>query len=98
MHTFGHSHCLNAGRSTPVTLPYVPKISSRCARWTFLVKPDTTITLKPPALPLLAPLPFLGASGDMETSEPDRRRRGDERERVRDLPRSMSRSAMVCVE
>lgn len=87
---------LNNGRSSPVTFPYSPKISSRCPRCTFLLKPETTITRCPPAD--FEPFAFadldldLDLDLDIETSEPRRFLGGGDGDSdfgVRDLPLSM---------
>lgn len=81
-HSLENLQTLNNGKSNPVTLPYSPKISSRCPRITFLLRPEITTTLNPPAAlePFAPPLGDLDLdrdrAGDMETSEPRRRRGG----------------------
>jgi hypothetical protein len=80
---------LNKGRSNPVTLPYSPKISSKCSRWTFLLNPETTITLNPPdgldpfirgrgdlVLDLDLETERGRGGGDIDTSDPRLRRAG----------------------
>jgi len=60
---------LKTGKSHPVTLPYSPKISSRCPLETFFVNPPTTTTLNP----------VEGAEPFVLTGEPagEREREGD---------------------
>lgn len=97
---------LNNGKSRPVTRPYSPKISSKCPRWTFLLRPETTITRWPPFE--LLPFPFartefdldldLDLERDIETSDPRRLRGGGEGESdfgVRERPRSLSGMVMM---